>query len=102
MNFIDKVRVSVQAGKGGDGHLSFRHEKFVDRGGPDGGDGGKGGDVVVVASRNENTLANFRYQKELKAEPGAPGGKQHKHGRNGSDLIVPLPVGTTVSDDTGQ
>lgn len=101
MNFIDKASVEVAAGKGGDGALSFRKEKFVDRGGPDGGDGGKGGDVVFVASRNENTLANFRYQKELKAEDGGDGAKQKMHGKNGSDLVVKVPVGTVVTDGAG-
>lgn len=102
MSFVDKVTVTIAAGDGGDGHLSFRHEKFVDRGGPDGGDGGKGGDIVVVASRNQNTLATFRFQKELHAPDGGAGGKQRKHGRNGADLLVPLPVGTVVSNEVGQ
>lgn len=100
--FIDKVAVSVQAGDGGDGRMSFRHEKFVDRGGPDGGDGGKGGDVVFAASRNQNTLAAFRYQKELKAEDGQAGDKQRKHGRNGEELVVDVPVGTVVTTVDGR
>lgn len=99
MNFIDKVKVSVNAGKGGDGRVNFRQEKFVDKGGPDGGDGGRGGNVVLVASRNQNTLATFRYQKELKAEPGQPGGKNNRHGRSGNDLRVAVPVGTMVAVD---
>lgn len=94
--FIDKALVTVKAGDGGNGIVSFRHEKYVDKGGPDGGDGGKGGDVVFVASRNENTLANFRFQKELQAEPGASGGKRRKHGKNGRDLLVRIPVGTAI------
>ena len=102
MSFVDKVQVEIKAGRGGDGHLSFRHEKFIDRGGPDGGDGGDGGDIVVRASRNENTLADFRYQKLLAAEPGAPGGKQRQHGKRGQNLIVPLPVGTVITDDKGR
>lgn len=97
--FVDKVHVFVKAGDGGDGAVSFRHEKFVDKGGPDGGDGGDGGDVVLVASRNQNTLTAFRYQKELKAEPGKPGFKQRKHGKSGSDLLVAVPVGTVVIVD---
>ena len=101
MQFIDKATVLVQAGDGGNGCLSFRHEKFVDHGGPDGGDGGNGGDVVFVASRNQNTLASFRFQKELKAEPGEPGGKQRKAGRAGKDLLVPVPVGTLVVKEDG-
>jgi GTP-binding protein len=102
MNFVDKVKVEIAAGDGGDGHMSFRHEKFRDKGGPDGGDGGDGGDVVVLASRNQNTLANFRYQKRIDAESGSPGSKQRMHGKSGEDLIVALPVGTIISDTSGQ
>jgi GTP-binding protein len=102
MNFVDKVKVMIISGDGGDGRLSFRHEKFIDRGGPDGGDGGDGGDVVVVASRNQNTLANFRYQKKVQAENGAPGDKKRMHGKSGEDLPVPLPVGTVITNDSGQ
>ncbi len=101
MNFIDKATVAVKAGGGGNGALSFRHEKFVDKGGPDGGDGGKGGDIVLVASRNQNTLASFRFQKELLAEPGQAGGKSRKHGKNGKDLLVQVPVGTQAADEQG-
>lgn len=102
MSFIDKVNVTVRAGDGGDGKLSFRQEKFVDKGGPDGGDAGDGGDVVLVASRNQNTLAAFRYQKELKAEAGQSGGKTNKHGRSAPDLLVPVPVGTIATNDAGE
>lgn len=101
MNFIDKTSVDVIAGDGGDGSMSFRREKFVDHGGPDGGDGGDGGSVIFQASRNENTLAAFRYQKELKAENGQAGSKRRKHGRGAKDLIVPVPVGTSVTDEDG-
>ncbi|HTH72491.1 MAG TPA: GTPase ObgE [Candidatus Pristimantibacillus sp.] len=100
--FVDKATVLVRAGNGGDGKLSFRHEKFIDKGGPDGGDAGKGGDVVLVASRNQNTLANFRYQKEVFAQSGEPGGKSRKHGRNGEDLLVMVPVGTVATDEAGR
>jgi GTP-binding protein len=102
MSFVDKVKITVSAGDGGNGKLSFRHEKFIDKGGPDGGDGGKGGDVILAASRNQNTLAAFRYQKELKAEPGRPGDKSRKHGRSAPNLIVAVPVGTvaTLPDGT--
>jgi GTP-binding protein len=96
MAFVDKVTVIVKAGDGGDGHVSFRHEKFIDKGGPDGGDGGNGGDVILVASRNQNTLAAFRFKKEVYAEPGKPGGKRRKHGRSAPALLVPVPVGTIV------
>lgn len=102
MNFIDKVTVAIGAGNGGNGRVSFRHEKFVDRGGPDGGDGGDGGSVVLVASRNQNTLVRFRFQKELKAESGQDGGKRRMHGKNGSDLIVNVPVGTVATTEDGR
>lgn len=99
--FVDKVQVDIKAGDGGDGKISFRHEKFVDKGGPDGGDGGDGGDVVLRASRNQDTLATFRFQKRLEAESGQPGFKSRKHGKNGQDLIVDVPVGTVVADLEG-
>ncbi len=99
--FVDKVQVSVKAGDGGDGAVSFRHEIYVDRGGPDGGDGGKGGDVVLVASRNQDTLAAFRYNKLIVAENGVNGSKQKKRGRSADDLVVPIPVGTMVFDAEG-
>ena len=99
MKFVDTATVLVKAGDGGSGRTSFRHEKFVDRGGPDGGDGGKGGDIVFVASRNQNTLMDFRFHRELAAEPGGNVGKTRKHGRNGKDLRVAVPVGTIVSEN---
>jgi GTP-binding protein len=99
--FVDTAQVMVAAGDGGDGYVSFRHEKFIDRGGPDGGDGGDGGDVIAVASRNQNTLASFRYQKEITAEPGKAGFKQRKHGRSGKDLRVAVPVGTVITAENG-
>lgn len=102
MSFVDKVNVIVAAGAGGNGKLSFRHEKFIDKGGPDGGDGGHGGDVVLKASRNQNTLAAFRYQKEVKADDGKPGGKTRMHGRSGKDLIVNVPVGTVATNQAGE
>jgi GTPase len=99
--FVDSVHVLLKAGDGGDGIVSFRHEKFIDKGGPDGGDGGHGGDIAFVASRNQNTLATFRFQKELKAESGRPGFKRRKHGKSGQDLEVAVPVGTVVARDDG-
>lgn len=101
MSFVDKVNVSVSAGAGGNGKLSFRHEKFIDKGGPDGGDGGDGGDVILQASRNQNTLAAFRFHKEIQADSGKPGGKTRKHGRSGKDLIVAVPVGTIATTEAG-
>jgi len=100
--FIDKTNVRFKAGDGGNGIVAFRRERYVEFGGPDGGDGGKGGDVVLVATRNQNTLANFRFQKELTAAPGKPGSNANKHGRNGLDLVVEVPVGTVVMSDDGR
>ncbi len=97
--FVDTAKVFVQAGKGGDGVVSFRHEIYVDKGGPDGGDGGKGGNVVFEATENLNTLIDFRYKPELKAKPGGNGAKQNKRGRSGEDLIVKVPMGTMVKKD---
>ncbi len=99
--FVDKVKVLVRAGDGGNGKLSFRHEKFIDKGGPDGGDGGDGGDVVFQASRNQNTLASFRFQKRLQAQSGEPGDKRRKHGKSGKELVVQVPVGTVINDVEG-
>ncbi len=99
--FIDKTQIILKGGDGGNGVVSFRHEKFIDRGGPDGGDGGKGGDIVIIGSRNQNTLATFRYQKELVADSGKPGFKQKKHGRSGKDLRVMVPVGTVIVNQEG-
>src|ERR1035438_5669156 len=94
--FIDNAKVTIHAGDGGDGRSSFRHEKFVDRGGPDGGDGGDGGHIVFVASLSENTLASFRFQRELVAESGAVGGMNNRHGKRGKELRVRVPVGTSI------
>ena len=94
--FVDTAKVFVQAGKGGDGVVSFRHEIYVDKGGPDGGDGGRGGDVVFEATENLNTLLDFRYKPELKARPGGNGAKQNKRGKSGDDLVVKVPMGTLV------
>jgi len=94
--FVDTAKVFVQAGKGGDGAVSFRHEIYVDKGGPDGGDGGRGGDVIFVATEGLNTLVDFRYKPELKAKPGSAGAKRDKHGKSGEALYVKVPVGTVV------
>lgn len=100
--FVDKVEVKVAAGDGGDGIVNFRHEIYVDKGGPDGGDGGKGGDVILVASRNQNTLAAFRYNKLLKADDGQKGDAAKRHGRSAKDLMVPVPVGTAIFNDKNE
>jgi len=96
--FVDKVIVMVKAGRGGDGSVSFRHEKYVDRGGPDGGDGGRGGSVIFAVGPNQNTLAQFRFKPELLAQPGTAGFKRQQHGKNGADLTVGVPAGTQVYD----
>lgn len=96
--FVDEANIEIAAGRGGDGIVAFRREKFVPRGGPSGGDGGRGGDVVFVATHNVHTLSDFRYQREIKAENGEPGGNKNKTGRNGNDVTVYLPVGTIVRD----
>ncbi len=94
--FVDSAKVEVKAGDGGNGIVSFRRERYISKGGPDGGDGGDGGDVVFVASFNNNTLANFRHNKELKAQNGKNGAKANRHGKSGEDLEVSVPVGTQV------
>ncbi len=94
--FVDKAKVSLKAGKGGDGAVSFRHEIYVPKGGPDGGDGGKGGDIIFRADRNTNTLVDFRFTPILTAENGKNGAGQRAAGRSGKDLIVDVPVGTVV------
>jgi GTP-binding protein len=96
MSFVDTAKVSLAAGRGGDGAVSFRHEKFVEKGGPDGGDGGKGGDVIFEAEPNLNTLVDFRFKPNLKAQNGGNGSKRDRHGKNGADLVVKVPVGTVV------
>ncbi len=97
--FVDTAKVRVQAGKGGDGAVSFRHEIYIPKGGPDGGDGGKGGSVVFRADKDTNTLLDFRYNPELKAENGKNGAGQRSAGRSGKDLIVEVPIGTIVRKD---
>ena len=100
--FIDLVKVKISAGKGGDGCVSFRQEKYIDRGGPDGGDGGRGGNVVFEATRNLNTLADLRLSPFLEAEDGVAGSKQKCRGRAGADLVVPVPIGTLVYNEAEQ
>jgi GTPase len=103
MKFVDEAKCKVQAGNGGRGSASFRREKFVPFGGPDGGDGGDGGSVYLRAQEGINTLADFRIERTYKAGNGEPGGSNDCFGRGGEDLYVPVPVGTTVKDaDTGE
>ncbi len=102
MKFVDEATITVQAGNGGNGALSFRREKFVPKGGPDGGDGGRGGDVILVANSGLNTLADFRYTRKFKAGTGQPGAGRNCSGAAGKDCIVRVPVGTLVySEETG-
>ncbi len=101
--FIDEAKIRVKAGDGGNGCMAFRREKFVPRGGPSGGDGGKGGDVVMESSERHNTLVHFRFNPEHKAERGHHGEGSNKTGRDGGDVVLKVPVGTIVYDDeTGE
>jgi GTP-binding protein len=101
--FIDEAKIRVKAGDGGNGCMAFRREKFVPRGGPSGGDGGKGGDVVMESSERHNTLVHFRFNPEHKAERGRHGEGSNKTGRDGGDVVLKVPVGTIVYDDeTGE
>ncbi len=99
--FIDEATITVRSGAGGNGSRSFRREKYVPFGGPDGGDGGRGGDVVLRADRNLATLVDVRMRRENRAEPGAPGGGGNKTGRGGQDLVIRVPVGTVVRERGG-
>jgi GTP-binding protein len=100
MKFIDEAKIQVIAGKGGDGSASFRREKNIPFGGPDGGDGGRGGSVIAVADRNINTLVEFRYTRIFKAQKGENGRGAQCYGKGGEDLIVRVPVGTVFTDTT--
>ena len=96
--FVDKAKIFISSGKGGDGHISFRREKFVANGGPDGGDGGKGGDIIFKVDEGINTLADFHYGGKYKAENGQDGNKRRCHGKNGADLIIKVPEGTVIKE----
>ena len=96
--FIDEAEIRVEAGKGGDGAVSFRREKFVPRGGPDGGDGGDGGSVILVAQEGVDSLAPLTHRTQWKAESGQPGGSAGCHGRSSDDLLIPVPPGTMIFD----
>lgn len=96
--FIDEVAITVKAGNGGDGSVAFRREKCVQFGGPDGGDGGKGGDIIFEADANINTLIDFKFKKSFKAQNGEAGQKKKMYGKNGDDLIIKVPVGTQIRD----
>ncbi len=98
MKFIDEAKIQVKAGDGGDGCMSFRREKFVPRGGPDGGNGGKGGDVIFFADAGCSTLMDYRYRRHLKGERGKHGKGKDMHGAGGDDIRVPVPVGTVIKE----
>ncbi len=97
--FVDRAKITIISGKGGNGAVSFRREPFVPEGGPDGGDGGKGGDVVFLADRNMRTLMDFRYKRKYEAEPGQDGMKKKCYGKKGEDLIIRVPAGTVIIDE---
>jgi len=99
MKFLDQIKIYVKAGNGGDGSPSFRREKFIEFGGPDGGDGGKGGSVILKSERNLNTLIDYRYQQHHKAKRGENGMGQNRTGKSGEDLILKVPIGTQVFEE---
>ena len=96
--FADRAKIIIKSGKGGNGHVSFRREKYVPNGGPDGGDGGRGGDVIFVVDEGLNTLTDFRHRRKFAAENGEEGGKKKCHGKDGADLILKVPAGTVIKD----
>ncbi|MCD8009887.1 MAG: GTPase ObgE [Lachnospiraceae bacterium] len=101
--FADYAKILIKSGKGGDGHVSFRRELYVPDGGPDGGDGGRGGNVIFVVDKGLNTLTDFRHRRKYAARDGEPGGKRRCHGSNGEDLIVKVPEGTVIKEaESGQ
>ena len=99
MKFLDQVKIYLKAGNGGDGSPSFRREKFIEYGGPDGGDGGKGGSVIFKAEKNLNTLIDYRYQQHHKAKRGDNGTGQNRTGKSGDDLVLNVPLGTQVFEE---
>ena len=99
MKFLDQVKIFVEAGYGGSGSASFRREKFVEFGGPDGGDGGKGGSIILIADSNLNTLVDFRFKQHFKAGRGQNGMGRKKTGKSGKDLILKVPLGTQVFEE---
>ena len=99
MKFLDQVKIYIKAGNGGDGSPSFRREKFIEFGGPDGGDGGKGGSIILKSEQNLNTLIDFRYQQHHKAQRGESGSGQNRSGKSGEDLILKVPLGTQIFEE---
>src|SRR5919201_2365151 len=102
MKFLDQAKVYVRSGDGGNGCVSFRREKFIEFGGPNGGDGGKGGDVIVAAIDGLNTLIDYRYQQHFKAKSGGGGMGKDRHGANGADVVLKVPAGTQVYEEDGE
>jgi len=101
--FADRAKIYVRSGKGGDGHVSFRREKYVPNGGPDGGDGGRGGDVIFQVDEGLNTLIDFRHIRKYKAQDGEPGGKKNCRGKDGEDIVIKVPQGTVIKEaESGQ
>ncbi len=97
--FIDQISITVSSGKGGDGAVHFRREKYVPRGGPDGGDGGRGGDVILEVTRHLNTLYYFQHKRIFRSDDGKSGGGSNKTGKSAQDLIIKVPAGTIVYDE---
>ncbi len=97
--FADRAKIVVRSGKGGDGHVSFRREKYVPDGGPDGGDGGKGGSVIFEVDKGMTTLSDYRFNKHFRAEDGENGGKRRCHGKDGEDIVLKVPEGTVIKDE---
>src|SRR3954463_16713375 len=102
MKFLDQAKVFLKSGDGGPGIVAFRREKFIEFGGPDGGDGGRGGDVVIEAVNGLNTLIDYRYRQHFKAQNGVPGMGKDRHGANGNDATLRVPVGTQVYEEDGE
>jgi len=102
MKFLDEAKVHIRSGDGGAGCVSFRREKFIEFGGPDGGDGGKGGDVVITCVDGLNTLIDYRYQQHFKAERGGNGMGKDRHGANGKDALLKVPIGTQIYEEDGE
>src|SRR5262249_8358574 len=99
MQFLDQCKIYLKSGDGGRGAMSFRREKFIEFGGPDGGDGGKGGGIVFIAARKLNTLIDYRYQQHFRAQNGRPGAGRERTGASGKDLALRVPVGTQIMDE---
>ena len=102
MRFVDEAKIIIRSGSGGQGSVSFRREKYVPRGGPDGGDGGKGGSVWAEADRNLNTLIEFRYTRKFLGERGENGASSDRYGKGGKDITLHVPVGTVITDENSR